>query len=200
VLAKLNLAPIEVARGDEVDKYILLSHGHDGSLAVRCGFTPIRVVCQNTLSLAHGSDASRLIRVKHSKSLLAHLANIREVMNVANQQFEATAEQYRLLARKEVNPHDLRRYVKRVLRVDEGDPLPARTATQVEQVVGLCEAGKGNDLASVRGTLWAAYNGVTEWLGYGRGRSRQSRLDSLWFGEAAAINRHALHVALSLAA
>jgi hypothetical protein len=87
-----------VAPGDEVEKYLLLSHGHDGSLAVRVGFTPVRVVCANTLSMAHGSDASKLIRVRHSKSLHENLANIREVMNLANAEFEATAEQYRLLA------------------------------------------------------------------------------------------------------
>ena len=55
VLAKLKRDPLVIAEGDEVEKFILLSHGHDGSLAVRCGFTPIRVVCQNTLSMAHGS-------------------------------------------------------------------------------------------------------------------------------------------------
>ena len=49
VLAKLNRDPLVIAAGDEVEKFILLSHGHDGRLAVRGGFTPIRVVCQNTL-------------------------------------------------------------------------------------------------------------------------------------------------------
>jgi hypothetical protein len=49
VLAKLNRDPLIVALGDEVEKFMLLSHGHDGSLAVRVGFTPVRVVCQNTL-------------------------------------------------------------------------------------------------------------------------------------------------------
>ena len=73
VLAKLNRAPLVVAPGDEVEKFILLSHGHDGSLAVRVGFTPVRVVCQNTLSMAHGSDASRLIRVKHTRDVHQNL-------------------------------------------------------------------------------------------------------------------------------
>jgi hypothetical protein len=48
VLAKLNRDPLVIAEGDEVEKFLLLSHGHDGSLAVRCGFTPVRVVCANT--------------------------------------------------------------------------------------------------------------------------------------------------------
>ena len=43
VLAKLNRSPLVIAKGDEVEKFILLSHSHDGSLAVRCGFTPVRV-------------------------------------------------------------------------------------------------------------------------------------------------------------
>src|SRR5262245_7622734 len=44
VLAKLNRDPLVVAPSDTVDKYLLLSHGHDGTLAIRVGFTPIRVV------------------------------------------------------------------------------------------------------------------------------------------------------------
>ena len=51
VLAKLNRDPLVIAAGDEVEKFILLSHGHDGSLAVRVGFTPIRVVCATRLPL-----------------------------------------------------------------------------------------------------------------------------------------------------
>src|ERR1051325_5873007 len=102
VLAKLNRDPLVIAAGDEVEKFILLSHGHDGSLAVRIGFTPVRVVCANTLAMAHGDDGSKLIRLKHTKDVLENLANVREVMDLANQQFEATAEQYRRLARKSI--------------------------------------------------------------------------------------------------
>ena len=74
VLAKLNREPLVIAQGDEVEKYLLLSHSHDGSLAVRVGFTPIRVVCQNTLSMAHNADASKLIRFKHTKDIHENLA------------------------------------------------------------------------------------------------------------------------------
>jgi len=199
VLAKLNRDPLVIAAGDEVEKYLLLSHGHDGSLAIRVGFSPIRVVCANTLALAHGSDASKLIRVRHSKSLHENLANIREVMDVANQEFEATAEQYRLLARKDINQADLRKYVRRVLKADEKEEVSTRTENQIEAIIRLCESGRGNTLPSVRNTLWTAYNGVSEWLGYERGRSQQSRLDSLWFGDSANLNRQALQIALDLA-
>jgi len=41
--------------------------------------------------MAHGSDASRLIRVRHTESVLENLANVREIMDLANAEFEATA-------------------------------------------------------------------------------------------------------------
>jgi phage/plasmid-like protein (TIGR03299 family) len=199
VLAKLNRDPLVIAEGDTVEKYLLLSHGHDGSLAVRCGFTPVRVCCRNTLSMAHGSAASRLIRCKHTKDIHENLANIREVMNLANAEFEASAEQYRLLARKSINQADLQKYVKKVLKADDGQEVGTRTKNIVQQIVGLCEAGRGNTLPSVSGTLWTAYNGVTEWLSYQRGRSQDSRLNSLWYGDSANLNHHALQTALEMA-
>jgi phage/plasmid-like protein (TIGR03299 family) len=197
VLAKLNRAPLVVAPGDEVEKFILLSHAHDGSLAVRVGFTPIRVVCANTLSMAHSCEASRLIRIKHTKDVHENLANIRDVMNLANQQFEASAEQYRLLARKSINQEDLKKYVKKVLKVE--DQPNGRMKNIMEQIIGLCESGRGNNLPSVSGSYWTAYNGVSEWLGYHRGNNDQNRLNSLWFGDGAALNHHALEIALAMA-
>jgi phage/plasmid-like protein (TIGR03299 family) len=199
VLAKLNRDPLVIAEGDTVEKFILLSHGHDGSLAVRCGFTPVRVVCANTLAMAHGSDASKLIRVKHTKEILMNLANIREVMDLANAEFEATAEQYRLLARKSINQADLRQYVRRVLKVEGGENPGTRLQNIADEIARLAEAGRGNNLPSIRGTYWSAYNGVSEWLTYSRGRSEDNRLNSLWFGDSALTNRHALDVALDMA-
>ena len=93
--------------------------------------------------------------------MLENLANIREVMDLANAEFEATAEQYRRLARKSINQADLRRYVKKVFKVEDDQDGSTRLKNIMEEIVGLAEAGRGNDLPSVRGTLWTAYNGVT---------------------------------------
>ena len=199
VLAKLNRDPLVIAEGDEVEKFILLSHSHDGSLAVRVGFTPVRVVCANTLAMAHGSDAGKLIRIRHSRSVHENLENIREVMNLANAEFEVTAEQYRLLAHKDVNQADLRKYVKKVLKIEDTDDVSSRMKNIMEQIVGLTEAGVGNDLPSVRGTYWAAYNGVSEYLTHQHGRNESNRLNSLWFGTNANVNRHALDTAVEMA-
>ena len=124
--------------------------------------------------------------------------NVREVMDIANAEFEASAEQYRRLARRSINQADLRLYVKRVLKADEAD-AGTRIKNIIEEIVGLAEAGRGNDLPSIRGTYWTAYNGISEWLTHERGRSGDNRLNSLWFGDGATTNRLALAVALDMA-
>jgi phage/plasmid-like protein (TIGR03299 family) len=50
ILARLP-TDIHVA-GDAVNKYLLLSNTHDGNNSVQAKFTPIRVVCENTLTMA----------------------------------------------------------------------------------------------------------------------------------------------------
>lgn len=210
VLAKIAGLQMDITQSDPVRAYILLAHAHDGTLAIRVGFTPIRVVCNNTLSYAVNEDSgSRLIRVKHTEGAVEALDDIREVMNVAKQGFEATADQYRRLAARQVNQVDLETYVKRVASnmIDVED----RTAEELEaayekgarvagRILPLFETGRGNDLPGTRGTLWAAYNAVTEFTTHERGRSVDTRLESLWFGQSANMNKAALDIALQMAA
>jgi phage/plasmid-like protein (TIGR03299 family) len=201
---------------DKVEKFLLLSNSHDGSQAVRVGFSPIRVVCANTLAMAHADGASALLRVKHTSGLAASLDAIRDCVNVADRKFEASAEQYRFLATREINAADLARYVAQVFDapapkvVDlvafaRGVAKESRTdryaRERSEMVEKLFRHGKGNALPGVRGTWWAAYNGITEYLQSERPRSTaETRIDSLAFGASAITSRKALALAVEMAA
>lgn len=202
VLAKINKDPSVIVGNDIVEKYILLSNSHDGTLAVRAGFTPIRVVCNNTLQLAIDNKTSKLIRIRHSGNVTMNLEKIRETMNLANQAFEATAEQYRLLANKHINQKDLEMYVKVVFNQDKtlsADEILSKSSRVLDNVQRLFETGRGSDMAGVRGTLWGAYNAITEYLQYERGTSEAGRLNEMWFGASAATSKKALEVAMFMA-
>lgn len=203
VLAKINAPNIQIVGEDEVTKYVLLSNSHDGTLAVRAGFTPIRVVCANTMAVAHENQASMLVRVKHSTNVVANLEALRNAMNVANAEFEASAEQYRYLASKQINTSDLEKYIKLSLTtVDLKDPEKFEAAGKrvIPKVIPLFEGGRGNTLQGVKGTWWAAYNAVNEYLAYEKGEDRAARLDNMWFGQSATLNKKALNLAVKLAA
>lgn len=59
-----RLPEIYKVAGDDVNSYLVFSNSHDGSGAIRCCITPIRVVCQNTLNLAL-HDAHRIWSTIH---------------------------------------------------------------------------------------------------------------------------------------
>lgn len=144
VMAKCKLDPFVIAKDDEVLSYVLLSNSHDGTMAVRVGFTPIRVVCANTLAIAHGSKDSQLIRVRHSRKVKENLSNIRDVMKVAEASFQATAEQYKLLATRNINQNDLREYVKAVFKMNEDEnELATRSKNVLEKILANHEAKTG---------------------------------------------------------
>jgi len=211
VLAKLNREPVEVAKDDFVEKFLLLSSSHDGSHAVRVGFTPIRVVCANTLAAAHNDKQSKLLRLRHTKMVHVGLENVHDIVNTVNADFEATAEQFKMLARKGINKADLAKFVLRVMTGDKvpEDGLSTKMENIVQSIVERMDS-KANALPSIRGTWWAAYNAITEhftWAAGGEGgkivtptMKANNRVASLWFGPNSIKNSLALRIAVEMAA
>jgi phage/plasmid-like protein (TIGR03299 family) len=201
MLAKVLGTSADIVKGDEVNAYFLVSNSHDGSTRVRLGFTGIRVVCCNTLTIAH--DKSKLLRVSHTKNAEIALDKLQDTVDFTKRQFSATVEKMRELARYGVSAEHLRKYVERVFLPE----IEKRTVADVDaqaaiakihsKIVPLFEKGRGNDLPGVKGTRWAAYNAVSEYLTWEKGRSANTRLDSLWFGESGKINQRAFTIALA---
>jgi len=63
-LAKVKES-FELFKGDQVDSYLLFSNPHQYGKSIDVRFTPIRVVCNNTLTYSLESKAERSIRVGH---------------------------------------------------------------------------------------------------------------------------------------
>lgn len=200
VLAQLNRDNMEITRGDEIQKFILLSNSHNGTTAIRVGYTPIRVVCANTLAAAHMCGDSKFMRIRHTSKTASRLEQVRDIMDNINAEFEATAEQYRFLASKQFTTYGLEKYVKTVMGVEKtpNEDIKTRTRKLLDQVLELTENAR-NNMPGVGGTWWGAYNAYNEYLNYSKGRTRDNRMDSLWFGSSANDNKKALKVALEFA-
>jgi len=66
---------------DEIEQYLLLSSSHDGAGAIEVLFTPIRVVCNNTLTLALKKRSNK-VSIRHTKSAKDKLLQSQQVMGI----------------------------------------------------------------------------------------------------------------------
>ena len=197
VLAKINRNPGMVDQ-DVLNKYLLLSNSHDGTMAVRIGTTMTRVVCANTLTAAIRDKASKLIRIRHTSSLNANLKNIRESIDAINDEMNATVSLYNKLRSKSINQNDLRKYVKLVLEVDTEKPdseLSTRLTNTIDRIVGYAHNSPGCEGKN----YFDAVQGVSYYVTHIYGRTNESRLDSAWFGVGNKMNQRALTIATDMA-
>jgi phage/plasmid-like protein (TIGR03299 family) len=200
ILAKLP-GEIRVVGDDVTDKYLLLSNSHDGQSSVQVKFTPIRVVCSNTLAMAL-SDGPTL-RVSHVASLGQRMEQVKANLGIIGKAYETIQTQFQTMASVQLDQGRLEEYLKQVLP-DPQDKADDRAQKRVAEArrssAALFESGRGNDLPGVRGTLWAGYNGVAEYIDYRSTRQeRDRRLDSIWFGSGYLTKARAFRIAVAKA-
>jgi hypothetical protein len=127
------------------------------------------------------------------------LSELRETMDLINQQFLATEEQYRYLATKEINTDDLRNYVKQVFSVkklediidehEESEKIESERKRLIARVEEIFE------LEPVK-NAWTMYNSVNYYLNHERSKDLETRYNQMWFGYAKRLDQKALKLAM----
>ena len=118
---------IEVVRGDECMKYLLLSNTHSGQGSVIVKFTAVRVVCQNTLMLSM-EDGQPTLRVRHSKIMNERLSEASEVIAAASKVYAEAAELFRRMAQLSLKRAQLHEYLELVMPRSSKQRCAARRA------------------------------------------------------------------------
>ena len=186
---------------DKVDGYLLLATACDGTLATTAQFTSVRVVCNNTLSIAL-SGATSAIKVPHSTSFNAQA--VKKQLGIAVSQWDSFMYRMKTLSERKVKSHEAMNYFLKVLCQTDGhiDPVQGLTNERaLKKVQAMYEGqGRGAELQAAKGTAWGLLSAVTEFVDHERrARSQEYRLDSAWFGQGAALKQRALDHALQLA-
>lgn len=187
---------------DVVNGYLLLATSCDGTLATTATPTTIRVVCNNTLSIAL-NGATQAIKVPHS-TRFEHQA-VKQQLGIAVSQWDGFMYRMRTLAERKVKSHEAMNYFLRVLcDVQPGNTDLSSLANEraLKKVQALYDGnGHGSELDSAKGTAWGLLNAVTEYVDHEkRARNNEFRMDSAWWGQGAGVKQRALDVALQLAA
>ena len=191
---------------DLVKGYILLATSCDGTLATTATPTTIRVVCNNTLTIAL-NGASSAIKVPHSTSFEPQL--VKSQLGIAVSQWDSFMYRMKTLSERKVKSHEAMTYFLKVLcqtsapgtiHVDPAAGLVNERA--LKKVQTLYEGqGRGSEMDAASGTAWGLLNAVTEFVDHEkRARSQEYRMDSAWFGAGAVLKQRALDHALQLVA
>lgn len=210
-LVKMPDATITPAAGDDVRGYFCVANGHDGSQSFRAMLTPIRVVCQNTLSMANADGRTvPAVTIRHTKSAPDRMKQAAQLVERMQATLKTTGETFAQLAARTMNAKELAAYIETVIpapKVADGetaqlsDTLKARR----EEIARLIFDGKHvadgiSDSRTGVSTAWRAYNAVTEYFDHVRAReakspsARLTAYDSALFGGNAAIKAQALRV------
>lgn len=206
LLAKLP-NHIRVRNSDDlVDKFLLLSNAHDGTAALRVYFTPIRVVCQNTLNMAETRSHGQGVSILHRGDLAAKISEAQRVLGLAQRFYDDAEAKINRLAGYYPSQLQLATYFKALYPDPPEGTDNARAVKSFDELFRLFDEGIGHSDPSIKGTTWAAFNAVTEFVDHVRptrgsnDRDRASnRLRSIWFGSGARIKQKAWNLALELA-
>lgn len=183
---------------DVVRGYILLATSCDGTLATTATPTTVRVVCNNTLTMAL-NGATGAVKVPHSTAFEADAVKRR--LGIAASGWDEFMYRMKKLAERKVRDKEVDTFLRKVLGVSEAAAnQPAGNERAMKGVLALFEAqGQGAELTAARRTAWGLLNSVTEYVDHERrARSQDFRLDSAWFGQGAAVKGRALEAALQL--
>jgi phage/plasmid-like protein (TIGR03299 family) len=221
MLCKLPDTNGHVAPGDRIQPYFLVATAHDGSSACTARSTPIRVVCQNTLTAALRADRAAL-SIRHTQSKDQKLDEISKLVEKMAAAHHRTVDTFAQMAQTKVTLDEVINYTEAIWPVVKPkaekktdaqlivtDLLGRQTGTDADRVskaeeartvvLHLLQNGKGSELVPM--TAWTAYNAVTEYVDHVSvnrrdGTPRTNGARSALFGSGADVKVRALDLAL----
>ena len=197
---------IRVKNSDDVtEQFLLLSNSHDGSSALRVYFTPIRVVCANTLGMAERRSRGQGISIIHKGDLAAKIGEAQDSLGFAKRFYDDLEARINHLANHHPNQRQLSIYFES-LYPDRENQNNGRAKNVRGELQRLYEDGVGQDIPEIRHSTWAAFNAVTEYVDHHRSTRGSSpeerasrRLESAWFGSGVRLKAEAWKFAFEMA-
>ena len=200
-LAKINES-FDLFKGDQVDSYLLFTNPHEFGRSIDVRFTPVRVVCNNTLTMSLASESDNHVKINHRTEYNAE--NVKELLGIAKEKLARYKEMASYLGSKRAEGTELSHYFNRVFpsmsfkEEVKGKALGAGPISrQAKQAMDVYETQPGANFA--KGTWWQAFNAVTYLTDHKLGRSADARLTSAWYGHNKIKKDNALKLAVEFA-
>ncbi|MCG9793791.1 DUF932 domain-containing protein [Flavobacterium algicola] len=189
---------IRVGSGDDVtEKYIFLTTSHDGSGSITAAFTPVRIVCQNTLN-ASLRNMSNVVRIRHTSGAKQRLENAHKVMGLANQFSNQLEDIFNNWAKVKVHDHEVKKMIQfalcpnketlQHLKAGNDGEISTVFKNTVEDAFAYAMTSDSQQMNTTKGTLFGAYNAVTGYYQNVRSyKDSEAKLQSIILGGTAQL-------------
>lgn len=195
-LAKLNEG-FELFGGDKIEGYLLFSNPHYFGRCVDIKFTPVRVVCNNTLTMALADVSENQVRHSHRTAFDAD--RVKAVLGIAHTKLQEYEAQATILGNKQYTNDNAIEFMGKVFPVLTQKRESRKVLSkQAERALEIIEQQPGAQYRP--GSYWNLFNAATYVTSNEYGRNDENRLDSLWYGQNAQRNTRAMNLALEMAA
>lgn len=168
---------------DKVDQYLFLTTSHDGSKSLQAMFTPVRVVCNNTLNIALRQHSNR-ISIRHTSNAEAKMKEAHKLMGIVNQLSAEMQTVFSSMAKTKVSDMEvfnlIRMAVSKQNEVGKAEDLSTRTNNIVNNIFTYYQAHTTQQ--EIKGTVWGAYNAFTGFAQNGEKRTDESKMNALLNG------------------
>jgi phage/plasmid-like protein (TIGR03299 family) len=156
-------------KDDITDMHLLFTNGHDGKHTLQVMLTPIRVVCNNTLSAAiSGKKVGEYIAIRHNSMAHDKMALAVETLGLVKKQVEVTNQLFNQMAKVKISDKDMQIFLE---MLQNGDSTRAKNIR--EEITNFYHTGIGQ--SDIVGTIWGVYNAVTGYVDH----KRQSNSDQM---------------------
>ena len=189
----------ELFKGDRIDSYLLFSNFHKYGFSTDVRFTPIRVVCNNTLSLSLNSTVERMVKISHRREFEAE--NVKEMLGIATHKLAKYKEMAQFLGSKRANKKQAIDYFRAIFPTasdtteqQDGELKISNKAAAASRIV---DTQPGAEFA--KGSFWQLFNTVTYMTDHILGKSQDSRLVNSWYGYNRKLKTRALETAVEMA-
>ena len=182
-------------KNDRVESYLHFTNFHKYGFSTDVRFTPIRVVCNNTLTLSLNTKVERFVKIDHRREFNGD--NVQLMLGVAAEKLAQYKEMAQFLGSKRATNETAMDYFRRVFQPTTASDKEAKNVRAVNQAMTVVNSQPGSEYA--RGTFWPLFNAVTFMTDHTLGRSQATRLESAWYGNNRKLKTRALETAIEMA-
>lgn len=196
-LAKVDES-FTIGDGDKVESFLLFSNSHMFGRSMVIDFTPIRVVCNNTLTMALASKSANRVTVSHRVKFDAD--RVKALMGIAHERLDAYHAGAEALSTAKASADDLATYFGKVFPLTSAKNVRGKTlSANAERALMLNGNPMQPGAGMSPGTWWEAFNTVTFMADHELARNNDTRLFNSWLGTARTLKIDAFASAVEMA-